>query len=162
MLKGSPRPRKDSAVSDRIAIATINTVLAMMTGITLGRTWRVTRYQLLAPSAAARSTYARFLMESVWARTRRAVLGHVVSPITRTMTKSDCPKIDASEIAKTSHGMTKPQSVIRIKSWSTHPPRYPATSPMADPITMVIAVADRPTSSDTLAPWIVRVRTDRP
>jgi hypothetical protein len=37
---GSPSPRKDSVVSERIAMATVKVVLASTSGITLGSTWR--------------------------------------------------------------------------------------------------------------------------
>ena len=63
---------------------------------------------------------------------------------------SDCPKIDASEIASISHGITSPQSVIRIRSWSTPPPRKPAIRPTAAPTIIVMTVADSPTSSEIL------------
>jgi hypothetical protein len=37
---GSPRPRNDSVVSERMAIATVSVVFASTNGITLGSTWR--------------------------------------------------------------------------------------------------------------------------
>ena len=52
---GSPSPRKLSVVSDRIAIATVNVVLAKTIGITLGSTCRLIWCQSPAPSARARS-----------------------------------------------------------------------------------------------------------
>jgi hypothetical protein len=39
ILVGSPRPRKESAASDRIATATMRTVLAKIRGRVLGRMW---------------------------------------------------------------------------------------------------------------------------
>ena len=36
---GSPSPRKESAASERIATATISTVLAKISGSVLGRMW---------------------------------------------------------------------------------------------------------------------------
>jgi hypothetical protein len=53
---GSPRPRNAIAVSAKIAIATVSTVLATRSGITCGRTWRKTMRPWLAPIAFARFT----------------------------------------------------------------------------------------------------------
>ena len=39
ILVGSPSPRNDSAASERIATATISTVLAKISGIVFGRMW---------------------------------------------------------------------------------------------------------------------------
>ena len=50
----------------------------------------------------------------------------------------------------------------RMSTVSDVPPRYPATIPMNDPITIEIAVASSPTVSETRAPQIVRIRTERP
>ena len=52
---GSPRPRKLSVVSARIAPATVSVVLAKIIGITLGSTCRVIWCQRPAPSTRARS-----------------------------------------------------------------------------------------------------------
>jgi hypothetical protein len=61
-----------------------------------------------------------------------------------------------------SHGITRPQSVIRINTTSFQPPRNPETKPTADPMSIVMIVAVRPTRSETFAPWIVSVSTERP
>jgi hypothetical protein len=52
---GSPSPRKARVVSDRMATATIRTVLAKISGTVLGRMWRLIRCQSSAPRARARS-----------------------------------------------------------------------------------------------------------
>ena len=52
---GSPRPRKLSVVSVRMAAATVRVVLAKTIGVTLGRACRVTCCQRPAPSTRARS-----------------------------------------------------------------------------------------------------------
>src|SRR5659263_642373 len=52
-LSGSPRPRNDSVVSERMAMATTSTRLAKMSGITLGRTCLRMMCQLLEPMARA-------------------------------------------------------------------------------------------------------------
>src|SRR5918996_1972502 len=49
VLSGSPRPRNDSVVSERMAMATSRTVLAKMSGPTFGRMWRVGRGPVGAP-----------------------------------------------------------------------------------------------------------------
>ena len=51
------------------------------------------------------------------------MLGHVVRPMTKMMMNNDWPKIEAREIARTSHGITRPQPVIRINNVSVPPPR---------------------------------------
>ena len=53
---GSPRPRKLSVVSARIASATVSVVFANTIGITLGSTCRVIWCQRPAPRTRARST----------------------------------------------------------------------------------------------------------
>ena len=52
---GSPRPRKLSVVSVRIAMATVSVVLAKTIGITLGRMCRRIWWLDPAPSTRARS-----------------------------------------------------------------------------------------------------------
>src|SRR5579885_1326798 len=53
-------------------------------------------------------------------------------------------------------------SVIRMSTSSTHPPRYPATTPMATPMTAVMAVTPRTTTIDVRAPWITAPNMSRP
>ena len=50
------------------------------------------------------------------------------------------------------NGMTRIQSVNDIRIFSTHPPRYPAMSPISVPITIVMNVPMSPTSSEMRAP----------
>ena len=52
---GSPRPRKDSCDSDRIAIAMVRIVFAKMIGIRFGVMCLITTWASLAPSARDRS-----------------------------------------------------------------------------------------------------------
>src|SRR3954447_15471468 len=63
---GSPSPRNESAASDRIATATINTVLAKISGRVLGRMCFLMMYGSLAPSARARSTDAAAPSVETW------------------------------------------------------------------------------------------------
>src|SRR3954465_2378187 len=106
---GSPRPRNDSVDSDRIATATTSTVLAKMSGTTLGSTCRLTRCQLPAPSARARSTYGRSRTVSVCDRMIRAVPGQDVTPMTMMMFVNDRPRTEASTIASGRNGNTENQ-----------------------------------------------------
>ena len=53
---GSPSPRNESAVSSKIATATVSTVFAIRSGATCGSTWRTTIRMCPAPSARARFT----------------------------------------------------------------------------------------------------------
>ena len=52
---GSPRPRKESCDSDRIAIAIVKIVFAKITGIRFGVMCLITTCASLAPSARDRS-----------------------------------------------------------------------------------------------------------
>ena len=64
----------------------------------------------LAPSARALSTYGRVRTLNVCARTMRDVIAHEVTAITRMTFSNVGPRIAASTMAKTSHGITKNQS----------------------------------------------------
>jgi hypothetical protein len=92
----------------------------------------------------------------------RAVDGHDVIPITMVMTPREGLSTEARTMASGRNGITRNQSVRRIRTLSDTPPRYPATIPMRDPIVIEIAVASSPTVSETREPQIVRVRTERP
>ena len=70
-------------------MATVSVVLAMTSGMTFGRTCRVICFQSLLPSTLARSMYGRASTLRVWARTRRAVPGHEVTPRTTTVIQID-------------------------------------------------------------------------
>ena len=70
---GSPRPRNASAVSAKIAIATVRTVLATRSGATCGSTWRKMILESRAPSACALRTYTRSRTLFTCARMMRAV-----------------------------------------------------------------------------------------
>src|SRR4051794_4681780 len=82
---GKPRPRKDRVDSAMMAAAT-SMVPAMITGPSaLGRIWRTTCRNGLAPSARAASTNSFSRNERNWARTRRATGIQRRPPITSTM-----------------------------------------------------------------------------
>jgi hypothetical protein len=106
-----------------MARATTRIVLAKIRGKTLGRMCRVMIWRFPAPRALARSTYGRSLSVRTWARTTRAVAGQVVTPMTNAMTSRLRPRMAASTMARGRKGMTKNQSVKRIRITSTQPPK---------------------------------------
>ena len=87
----SPRPRNDSVDSERIAIATISTVLAKISGSTLGRTCFRMIQNVEAPRPLERSRNIRSLTDSTWLRMIREVPAQPVTPITM-ITIEICPK----------------------------------------------------------------------
>src|SRR5262249_22563647 len=72
-LAASPSPRNESVDSDRIERAMISTVLAKISGSTLGSTCLRRIHCLLAPSACERSTKVRSFTDSTWLRMMREV-----------------------------------------------------------------------------------------
>lgn len=159
---GSPSPRKARVASARIAEEMISVVCARMSGITLGSTCRDMMCQCPPPSALARSMYGRDSTASVCARTRRAVVGQVVTPIASTIVPSDRDSTVASTIASTSVGITRNQSVIRIITVAYQPRKWPAVIPMSAPISTESTAASSPTRSDTREPQISRPSRLRP
>ena len=73
-FRGSPRPRNESVVSERMAMATTSTVLAKMSGKTLGRMWRRMVCVFVEPMALARSTNCSLRSLSVSARSRSSAV----------------------------------------------------------------------------------------
>ena len=107
VVLGSPRPRNESAVSSKIATATVSTVLATRSGATWGSTCRNTIRVWPAPSARARFTYTRSRTLFTCARITRAVLVQSRIPITMTMWKRLGPQIAATTIISGTSGMTR-------------------------------------------------------
>ena len=120
---GSPRPRKESAASERIATATIRTVLAKISGSALGKIWVRMMYQWLAPSALARSTNARSRRVSTCERTIRPVPAHEVMPITRISTPSEGLRIRERTTISGSVGITRNQLSTASRIRSVQPPK---------------------------------------
>jgi hypothetical protein len=90
------------------------------------------------------------------------VLGHDVIPMTTMMMSSERPRIDARTIARGRNGITRNQSVSRIRTASDFPPKYPATIPITAPMVTEMRVATSPTMSEGRDPHTVSVKTDRP
>ena len=107
--------------SVRIALEITSVVCASTSGITFGRTWRGMMCRCPPPSARARSMYGRDSTASVWARTSRAVVGHVVTPIARMTVQMERDITVARAIARTSVGITRNQSVTRIRTVEYQP-----------------------------------------
>ena len=93
---------------------------------------------------------------------RRAVPGHDVTPITMMMFQIERSSTAASAIASGRNGITRNQSVIRISTVSSRPPKNPAVIPISDPIAIVSTVAARPTNSEMREPQTNWAATDRP
>lgn len=159
---GSDRPRNARVASVRIADEMTIVVWASTSGMTFGSTCRVMTWLWLPPSARARSMYGRASTERVWARTRRAVVGQVVTPIAMITVHIERSMTVASAMARTSVGITRNQSVIRIRTVENQPRKWPATMPMTVPIATHRNAASRPTVSDTRAPYTRRASTLRP
>lgn len=119
---GSPRPRKASVASVRIAVEMPSVVCASTSGITFGSTWRVMMWPWPPPRALARSMYGRDSTAIVCARTSLAVVGQLVTPIARTTVHTLRDITVARTIASTSVGITRNQSVIRMTTVENHPP----------------------------------------
>ncbi|CAM5667407.1 hypothetical protein SBADM41S_10303 [Streptomyces badius] len=91
----------------RMAVEITSVVCASTSGMTLGRTWRDMMCPCPPPSARERSMYGRDSTDSVWARTRRAVVGQVVTPIARIVVQIDRDRTVARAIARTRVGITR-------------------------------------------------------
>ena len=114
--------------------------------MTLGSTCRDMTCQWPPPSALARSMYGRDSTARVCARTSRAVVGQVVTPIARMIVPSERDITVASAIASTSVGITRNQSVIRIITVANQPRKCPAVMPISAPIATERTAASRPDS----------------
>ena len=100
---GSPRPRNDSVDSDRIEMAMISTVLAKISGSTLGRICLRRTHGVRAPSARDRSTNVRSLVDSTWLRMIRDVPAQPVIPMTMMMIPSLPPGQFAARLLEQRH-----------------------------------------------------------
>jgi hypothetical protein len=68
--------------------------------------------------------------------------------MTNAITIRPRPRRAASTMARGRKGMTRNQSVRRMRITSAQPPKYPAVIPTKAPISIDIAVARNPTSSE--------------
>ena len=85
MTLGSPRPRKDSADSMRIAVATVSEPVTMIGDRQLGRTWRKMTRRSLMPRPMHACTNSRWRMARNSPRTSRATPGQLTTAMAMTM-----------------------------------------------------------------------------
>ena len=85
MTLGSPRPRKASADSMSIAVATISEPVTRMGESTLGRISRKMMRRSSMPSVTQACTNSRLRMASTSPRTSRAMGGQVTTAMAMTM-----------------------------------------------------------------------------
>ena len=71
---------------------------------------------------------------------------------------SAATKASASKICGKDHVM----STTVMMTVSAPPPTNPLTSPSVTPTSTLITTASTPTSSETRAPWMMRLRMSRP
>lgn len=106
--------------------------------------------------------YGRDSTAMVCARTSRAVVGQLVTPIARMTVQMDRDITVVSTIASTSVGITRNQSVIRMTTVENQPPKCPEMMPTRVPMATDSAAASSPTVSDTREPHTSRPSSDRP
>ncbi len=114
---------KDSALSSKIAVATVSEVTTRIGEIAFGRMWPSTMRQVRSPWQIAASTNSRCRSRRNSARVSRASGGQLTAPMVRMMVISDGLKVATSRMASTKAGMVWNSSVIRISTRSTLPPK---------------------------------------
>src|SRR5450830_1030107 len=118
---GSPRPRKDSDASVRMACA-ISTDVATTTGDKLlGNTCDRMMLRLGSPMVRAAVTYSALRTRSASARTNRVIWGHVVTPIAKMMLAMEGVNMTTRTMANKKLGKVWNISVIRMSTSSSHP-----------------------------------------
>lgn len=109
---------------------------------------------LEAPEACAASTNSRRARDMVCPRITRAIYGQ--PNMHKTMTKSTgrlpAGNAESKAIMKINEGKAIRKSMTREMTWSTHPPKKPASMPSTTPTMVVIAAAEKAMVSDTRAP----------
>ena len=81
---GIPKPRKESAASDMMALATCTVEITRIGDRQFGRMWRNMMRGALKPMTRAASTYSFFFSASTEARMVRAYCGHSEIPMITT------------------------------------------------------------------------------
>src|SRR5215510_13594763 len=87
----------------------------------LGRMWRTTMRQRVAPAAYAASMKVFCLMDRTVPRTTREAPGAMTRPMTRMMLVRLCPSTDTTANARTMPGSAIMVSTARCNTWSTPP-----------------------------------------
>ena len=109
--------------------AAITTII----GITLGSTWRAISRAGEPPSARAAVTKSRSAIDSVSARTTRAICVHETRPITSSTLSRLGRSTATNAIASSNAGSVSITSVKRIRTKSAAPPKKPETEPDRHP-----------------------------
>src|SRR5690606_7667301 len=94
----SPRPKKESALSVRIAVATISEAITTIADMALGRMCRKIKLVSDSPRTTAALTNSRDLRLITSPRTRRATGGHDTKLIARTIVVSEGEKMATNTI----------------------------------------------------------------
>src|SRR5262245_5598367 len=118
----SPRPRKASADSVRMAVATMIDAVTMIGAAALGRIWRKIMRQSPMPTARQACTNSRCRSAMNSARTRRAIAGHDTRAIAMMIEATEGRAITTTTITKTKGGIVWNASVARIRRSSIRPP----------------------------------------
>ena len=114
------------------------------------------------PIARALSTNSFSRRDRVLALVIRANGGMKPTAMASIAFRSDGPRMATMRIASSKAGNARITSTIRISMLSTHLPKYPATRPTVTPIVVANNMARSPTCSETLPPWMRRIRLSRP
>src|SRR5580698_5875288 len=120
---GSPMPRNYSADSIRIAVATMTEVVTMMGGSAFGSISRQMMRACPKPRLRAAITKSLCPRERNSARTRRVMVGHVVTPMAREIVVIEGRVIDTMTMTNRNDGVVWNSSVMRMRMSSVQPPK---------------------------------------
>src|SRR5262245_15457865 len=119
---GAPRPRKDSADSIRIALATSNEPVTISGDKAFGSTWPTRIGMSRWPATMAACTNSRALMVSTSPRTTLAMGGQLTVAMAMTRLVPEGARMATNTMAKMKDGMVWKNSLTRIKRSSMTPP----------------------------------------
>src|SRR5579875_274069 len=122
----------------------------------LGRIYRNTMRNQLAPTARADSIYGATLTLKVLPRAIRALTGSRASAMAKDTFTRLAPKPAATTSANRMPGKDIKTSTRRWIIMSTTPPIYPASIPIRAPTRVPIDTERTPAISDVRAPYITR------
>ena len=120
---GTPSPRKESAASERITLATLKEAITVNGASMFGRIVRKIIESVLSPIALAASTNSFSRNERVSALTIRAYVTHCPIPRTRIRFQTPDPRTTRNIIARRMNGNASWMSPRRMIASSSHPPK---------------------------------------
>ena len=120
---GTPRPRKESAASDRMTLATLKDAITVNGARMFGRIVRKMMENVLSPMARAASTNSFSRSDKVSARTIRAYVTHCPTPSTRIRFHTPEPSTTRNMIASRMNGNASWMSPRRMIRSSSQPPK---------------------------------------